>query len=92
MSNIKSKYQTEAVEMLTTFRKSHANAPSRSSYNRLTGSYAKTKKDLVRDFKANWAMNQACYEVEANATDKVMDVDIDKRVPDPKDTNPLLDD
>ena len=91
MSDIKSKYQTEAVDMLTTFRKSHANAPSRSNYNRLTGAYAKTKKDLVRDFKSNWAMHQACYEVEANATDKVMDVDIDELVPDESDTNPLLD-
>ena len=90
--DIKSKYRTEAVELLTNIRNAHKDAPSRSSYNRLTGSYAKTKKDLVRDFKANWAMNQACYEVEANATDKVMDVDIDKLVPDPKDTNPLLDD
>ena len=87
----KTKYRKEAIDMLTNFRKAHTNAPARSAYNRLTGAYASTKKDLVRDFKANWAMNQACYEVEANATDKVMDIDIDAIVPDPKDTNPLTD-
>ena len=87
----KTKYRKEAIDMLTNFRKSHNNAPHRTSFNRLTGAYANTKKDLIRDFKANWAMNQACYEVEANATDKVMDVDIDAIVPDPKDTNPLTD-
>ena len=91
MSNVTEKYQKEAVGMLRTFKDDYNNAPTRSSYSKLTGSYGTTKNDLLRDFKANWAMNQACYEVEANATDKVMDIDIDAIVPDPKDTNPLTD-
>ena len=90
--SIKVKYQKEAVSLLNAFRNDHKNAPSRSSYNRLTGAYAKTKKDLTRDFKANWSMHQACYEVESGSTDKVMDIDIDSVVPDTKDSNPLLDD
>ena len=88
---IKAKYQKEAVSLLSAFRSEHQSAPTRSNYNRLTGAYAKTKKDLVRDFKLNWAMHQACYEVESGCTDRVMDVDIDTIVPDAKDSNPLLD-
>ena len=83
----KTKYRKEAIDMLTNFRKSHNNAPHRTSFNRLTGAYANTKKDLIRDFKANWAMNQACYEVESGTNKKLMDIKLPEEIPD----NPLID-
>ena len=87
MTSITKKYQESAIVLLNEFREAYNTAPSKSSYSKLTGSYAKTKNDLLRDFKANWAMHQACYEVESGSNKKLMEI----KLPEVEDVNPLSD-
>ena len=87
MNDITVKYQKTAIVLLSNFRQAYNDAPTRSGYSKLTGSYATTKNDLLRDFKANWAMHQACYEVESGSNKKLMEC----KLPEVQDVNPLDD-
>ena len=93
MNSIKEKYQKEAKQLLDSFGSEYTIAPVRSSYNRLSGAYAKTKNDLVKAFKLNYAMVQARYQIEANTTEDLNATDPTSVLPeDNSNSNPLLDD
>ena len=67
------KYVVRAEVMLDEFLDAHEAAPSKSNYNKLTGSYARTKRDLMRDFKNNIAVVEACYKLSGGTGDSVFD-------------------
>ena len=84
------KYVIRAERMLDEFVDEHECAPSKSSYNKLTGSYARTKRDLMRDFKANIAVVEAAYNLAGGKGASIFTAI--KDLPEPKEGNILLDD
>tara|TARA_R100000152_G_C6553033_1_gene26816 strand:- start:194 stop:511 length:318 start_codon:yes stop_codon:yes gene_type:complete len=83
------KYVVRAEIMLDEFLDAHEAAPSKSSYNKLTGSYARTKRDLMRDFKNNIAMVEAAYKLSGGKGDSIFDAI--KDLPEPDEGNILTD-
>ena len=90
MSDLKSnKYVVRAEIMLDEFLDAHEAAPSKSSYNKLTGSYARTKRDLMRDFKNNIAVVEAAYKLSGGKGESIFDAI--KDLPDSEEGNILTD-
>ena len=58
----------------------HKAAPVRSSYNKLTGSYAKTKNDVLRAFKADMSVQELAYKALTGSSNDIF-VDIKKLEP-----------
>jgi hypothetical protein len=70
----------EVVKDIKTMIAEHKAAPVRSSYNKLTGSYGKTKNDILRAFKADMTVIELAYKALTGSSSAVFD-DIKKLEP-----------
>ena len=72
---------SEVIRDIKLMLEEHKAAPVSSSYNKLTGSYAKTKNDILRAFKADMVVQELAYKALTGSGSPIFD-DIKKLEPD----------